>query len=55
MDRGTAFVSGVLSRAGEEGLSKLWSQDATLPTPAEVAAPGLWLERISFEDPPGPS
>jgi len=55
VDRGTAFVSGVLSRAGEDGLSKLWSQVATLPTPAEVEAPGLWLERISFEDPPGPS
>jgi len=55
VDRGTAFVSGVLSRAGEEGLSKLWSQVATLPTPAEVEAPGLWLERISFEEPPGSS
>jgi putative hydrolase len=55
VDRGTAFVSGVLSRAGEDGLSKLWSQAATLPTPAEVEAPGLWLERISFEGPPGPS
>lgn len=55
VDRGSAFVAGVLSRAGEEGLAKLWSRVATLPTPAEVEAPGLWLERISFEEPPSDS
>lgn len=55
VDQGTAFVSGVLERAGEEGLSKLWSTAAALPTPAEIEAPGLWLERISFDDPPSPS
>jgi putative hydrolase len=48
VDRGRAFVSGVLERAGEDGLAKLWVSDANLPTPAEVDAPGLWLERISL-------
>jgi len=48
IDRGTAFVRGVLERAGEAGLSRLWAETRTLPTPAEVDAPGLWLERIAL-------
>ena len=48
-DRGGQFVRGVLERAGEEGLARLWSSPRTLPTPAEVDAPGLWLERITLE------
>ena len=47
-DRGTAFVRGVLERAGDEGLSRLWRTERELPTPAEVDAPGLWLERIDL-------
>ncbi|MGH9079910.1 MAG: zinc-dependent metalloprotease [Acidimicrobiales bacterium] len=50
VDRGRSFVSGVVERAGEEGLSRLWSSAANLPTPSEVDAPGLWLERISLPD-----
>lgn len=50
VDRGFEFVRGVVARAGEEGLARLWASAATLPTPAEIAAPGLWLERISFEE-----
>jgi putative hydrolase len=50
VDRGAAFVRGVIERAGEEGLAKLVATDKTLPTPAEVDAPGLWLERISLPD-----
>jgi putative hydrolase len=56
VDRGRAFVSGVIERAGEEGLAKLWVSVRNLPTPSEVDAPGLWLERISLpelEDPSG--
>ena len=52
VDRGAAFVRGVLERAGEEGLARLLSDARTLPTPAEVDAPGLWLERIDL--PPEP-
>ncbi len=48
VDRGAAFVRGVVERAGEEGLQKLWSDPRHLPTPAEVDAPGLWLERIAL-------
>ena len=47
-ERGTHFVRGVVERAGEEGLARLWRSEAELPTPAEVDAPGLWLERIDL-------
>lgn len=47
-DRGSSFIRGVMDRAGEEGLSRLWESAATLPTPAEVDAPGLWLARIEL-------
>ena len=54
VDRGRAFVAGVIERAGEEQLGRLWTSERTLPTPAEVDAPGLWLERIDLPelDPP---
>lgn len=47
-DRGTAFVDGVVERAGEEGLSRLWVSKRHLPSPPEVDAPGLWLARIDL-------
>ena len=47
-DRGSAFVTGVIEREGDEGLRRLWEGDEQLPTPAEVDAPGLWLARISL-------
>jgi coenzyme F420 biosynthesis associated uncharacterized protein len=47
-DRGSAFVDGVVERAGDDGLARLWSDERNLPTPAEVAAPGLWLARIDL-------
>lgn len=47
-ERGAAFVNGVLERAGEDGLRRLWRSDLELPTPAEVDAPGLWLARIEL-------
>jgi putative hydrolase len=48
IDRGHAFVTGVVERAGEEGLARLWEGPATMPTTAEVDAPGLWLARIDL-------
>jgi putative hydrolase len=48
IDRGEAFVRGVLERGGEADLAKLWVVEENLPTPAEVDAPGLWLERIDL-------
>src|ERR1700688_4044494 len=50
IDRGADFVRGVFERAGDEGLARLWSGPHTLPTPAEVDAPGLWLERIDLPE-----
>jgi putative hydrolase len=55
VDRGRSFVSGVVERAGEDGLSRLWVSERNLPTPSEVDAPGLWLERISLPELDGPS
>jgi uncharacterized protein (DUF2342 family) len=48
LDRGEAFVRGVLERGGESELAKLWVIEANLPTPAEVDAPGLWIERVNL-------
>lgn len=50
VDRGRSFVSGVVERAGADGLARLWASARNLPTPSEVDAPGLWLERISLPE-----
>jgi putative hydrolase len=50
VDRGRAFVQGVIERAGTDALTRLWSDEVDLPTPAEVDAPGLWLARIGLLD-----
>ena len=47
-DRGATFAAGVVERAGQEGLSRLWSNPAHMPTTTEVDAPGLWLARIDL-------
>jgi putative hydrolase len=49
VDRGAAFVKGVLDRSGELDLARLWIDEEHLPTPAEIDAPGLWLARIDLE------
>ena len=54
VDRGRAFIAGVVERAGDEALARLWSSTRHLPTPPEVDAPGLWLERISLPELDGP-
>jgi putative hydrolase len=48
VERGQSFVDGVLEREGENGLSKLLRGGRALPTPAEIEAPGLWLERLAL-------
>jgi len=50
VDRGRSFVTGVVERAGEDALARLWGDELDLPTPAEVDAPGLWLARIGLLD-----
>ena len=49
-DRGSAFVEGVVERAGPEGLEPLWTSARNLPTPNDLDAPGLWLARIELPD-----
>jgi len=49
-DRGERFIEGVVERNGEESLAQLWDEEAHLPTPAEIDAPGLWLARLEYED-----
>lgn len=49
-DRGAAFIAGIVERAGDDGLVRLWESERTLPTPAEIEAPGLWLARIELPD-----
>ena len=54
VDRGRAFLAGVVERSDESELTRLWASPANLPTPAEVDAPGLWLERIRLPELDGP-
>jgi putative hydrolase len=49
-DRGEAFVTGLVERAGAEALTRLWADERDLPTPNEIDAPGLWLARIDLPD-----
>ena len=48
VDRGEKFIAGVIERQGETGLARLWAREGNLPTPNEIAAPGLWIERINI-------
>lgn len=47
-DRGEAFIHGLLERGQEESVLRLWRNAKELPTPSELAAPGLWLARIGL-------
>ena len=49
-ERGANFARGVVERAGEDGLRRLWHSERELPTAAELDAPGLWLARIDLPD-----
>ncbi|MEY4340323.1 MAG: hypothetical protein RLZ14_2173 [Actinomycetota bacterium] len=48
VQRGKEFAGGVADRVGEAGLIALLGRDAALPTPAELAAPGLWIARLEL-------
>jgi putative hydrolase len=50
VDRGEAFIAGVIDRAGDEALMRLWNDERALPTPNEITAPGLWLARIDLPE-----
>ncbi len=54
LERGDRFMAGIVERAGDDALERLWADDLDLPTAAEVDAPGLWLARIGLDpDLPG--
>lgn len=46
-ERGNNFIAGVIERAGRDGLARLFEPEG-LPTPNELAAPGLWLARLDL-------
>ncbi len=48
VERGKAFVAGVIERAGNNGLDPLFDRPTAIPTPAELEAPGLWLARLEI-------
>jgi len=50
-ERGRRFIQGVIDRNGDRSLAQLWVVESNLPTPADLDAPGLWLERIHLEHP----
>ena len=50
VERGKAFVAGVIERAGTSGLDPLFDRPSAIPTPAELEAPGLWLARLEISD-----
>jgi len=45
-EQGKVFCDAVASEAGMEGLNRVWSSPAALPTPAELEHPLDWLTRV---------
>ena len=45
-EQGERFVRTVVDEAGMATFNKVWTSPQTLPTKEELAAPGLWLERV---------
>ncbi len=43
---GSAFVRAVVDQVGVGGFNAIWTSRDTLPTKAEIAAPGDWVSRI---------
>ncbi len=48
-DQGGEFVRIVVERVGAEALELLWVSAESLPTAAELSAPGLWLARQGLD------
>ena len=49
VERGRSFIGGVYERGGMSSVNLLLDRKGSLPTPAELAAPGLWLARLEIE------
>lgn len=43
---GSAFVRAVVDQVGIDAFNAVWSSRDTLPTKAEIAAPGAWVARV---------
>ena len=48
LDQGREFISELDLLGGAEALEKLWSSESSLPTPAEIESPRLWLARMEL-------
>lgn len=48
VQRGKAFIGGVVDRVGEQKVAALLGRADALPTPAEFEAPGLWVARLEL-------
>lgn len=49
LERGRAFITGVVERGGNDGALQLFNAPGNLPTPSELDAPGLWLARLEVQ------
>ena len=45
-EQGSRFVRAVVDQAGMATFNKVWDSPDTLPSKAEIASPGAWLERV---------
>jgi coenzyme F420 biosynthesis associated uncharacterized protein len=45
-EQGARFVRAVVGQAGMATFNKVWESPDTLPSGAEIASPGAWLERV---------
>lgn len=43
---GARFVDAVVEQVGMDGFNKVWTSPNTLPTKAEISAPGDWIARV---------
>ncbi|MCU1395429.1 MAG: hypothetical protein JWM34_3857 [Ilumatobacteraceae bacterium] len=53
VERGRSFVAGVVERGGPSAINQLLEVPGSIPTPAEMDAPGLWMARLDIAIDPG--
>lgn len=46
-EQGARFVRAVVDQAGMATFNKVWDSPGSLPSKAEIASPGAWLERVA--------
>jgi uncharacterized protein (DUF2342 family) len=44
---GERFVRSVVAEAGMDGLNRVWSDEANLPSPEEIGDPARWVGRVA--------